>query len=178
MSPRNIPDFQGDLYDTLDFIGRLYEGDHVEVGTRHGASAIKVARARAKGIIYCIDPLENQMFNQEYGNVQETGHSATLKAIIEREELIDRIVLIQAYSQPWPLPEEQRFVSGFIDGCHIHPVPMWDWDAMSKVVDNAIVLDNVDLPGLLGCITRIRMDKDWRLKSTSKRTAIAWKLPS
>jgi len=173
----NIPSFSGDLYEALDFIGRLYEGDHVEIGSRHGKSAIEVARARVQGTIYCIDPLEKQIFNQEYGNARETGHSATFAASIEREELTARIVLVQEYSLPWPLPSTQRFVTGCIDGCHIHPVPMWDFDAMSQFVDKAIVLDNTDLPGLIGCITRIRMRPDWEFRVASRNVGIAWKIP-
>ena len=163
-----------DLYETLARIGAQFVGDHVEIGSLHGKSAMVVARARPGAHIYCIDPLEKQMWSQEYQGY-ETGNSEVFMENIRHNELEDRITLIQEYSYPWPLPGAQLFSTALIDGCHTHPIPMYDFVNLAPIVQNAIVIDNVDLPGLIGCLAAVRVNKEWRLESFSRKVAVAWR---
>ena len=149
----------------------------MEIGSFHGKSAIVMARARKEGgHVYCIDPLEKQMWSQEYQGY-ETGHSEKFYANIQQAGLADRITLIQEYSVPWPKGLPGSFSTGLIDGCHTHPIPMWDFWNMAWKVRNAIILDNVDLPGLIGCLAAVR-SANWQLESMSRKVAVAWRKKS
>ena len=171
-----IPIFKNpaDLYETLRVIGGMFKGDHVEIGTRHGTSAFVIAKARPGAHIFCVDPLETQQWNDQYQGHKETGYSPTLLLEIAQRGLYDRVHLVREYSLPWPLSKTRRFDTALIDGCHIHPVPMWEFEVLSTIVDGAIVLDNIDLAALIGCVTKIRMTPGWVLEYTSRKVAVAW----
>lgn len=165
---------EADLYETLRIIGAMFKGDHVEIGTLNGKSAFIMAHARPSAHIYCVDPMEKQKANDQYQGIKETGHSAIFIKNREDEKLIEQITLIQEYSLPWPLPPEQRFDTALIDGYHVHPIPMWEFEILSKIVNGAIVIDNADLFHLTGCITKIRMTPGWVLEYAGKKVAVAW----
>ena len=121
-------------------------GDHVEIGTFYGASAILVALVKKAfgmhGKVYCVDPLE---VRSDVAPDASTGIMATQAIVMSNAEkfsVADRIVLVPNYSKPWPIDENKTFASGYIDGDHWNGFPLWDWQQLSKRVTYSIVFDD------------------------------------
>lgn len=118
------------------------DGDHVEIGTYYGASAILAAQTKLKyrlgGRVVCIDPLDGY-----YGNAAEEITPGVLRANAQACGVSLRIV--RGVSTPWPAElENNRFVSAFIDGWHWGDVPLEDFRNLSKRVARFILFDNYD----------------------------------
>ena len=146
------------MYQTLNQIGAMFAGDHVEIGTRHGRSAAAVAAYRRNGIVVCIDPmqdLEVEGTPRKYND----NHSDRLFANMRRLGL--KIELVQAYSTPWPLPAFRRFTTALMDGDHMAPQPLKDWEALSLVVDNIVLVDDIDQEGVWPAVEAIVAHEDW-----------------
>lgn len=137
-------------------------GDHVEIGTLYGASAMTVATAKAmaglSGTVYCIDPwddrkttevcamspkIENDL-SAKFEDVQE--NVSRLNAMLEKNGIPRvSIELIKAKSQPWPHKlDDKRFVSAFIDGLHYGDVPKLDFGECAKRTTHYIGFDNYE----------------------------------
>lgn len=107
-------------------------GDHLEIGTLHGASAIAVAlakkRAGVPGEVYCLDPLsgrpDNPYINQTHPNARPE-----LEIVLANAERFGiKLNIIQKKSYPWPKELEARtFQTAYIDGDHRYPWPKHDW---------------------------------------------------
>ncbi|MDH4269083.1 MAG: class I SAM-dependent methyltransferase [Dehalococcoidia bacterium] len=124
-------DFVG--YEVLiDFIHQraLYklEGDIIEIGAYMGRGTAKLARfAQTYGKkVYAIDVFDPSLDKTlsrsgiKAGDVYEAflqGRSM-LEAYRESTRAFDNIVTIREDSQKVSFPREQRFIFGFIDGCH------------------------------------------------------------
>ena len=124
-------DFVG--YEVLiDFIKRraLYEleGDIIEIGAYMGRGTAKLARfaQRYGKKVYAIDIFDPSLDKTvsksgiKAGDVYEAflqGRSM-LEVYQESTRALDNIVTIREDSKKVSFPEEQRFVFGFIDGCH------------------------------------------------------------
>jgi SAM-dependent methyltransferase len=124
-------DFVG--YEVLiDFIKQraLYklEGDIIEIGAYMGRGTAKLAKfaQRYGKRVYAVDifdpSLDKTMSKSgiKAGNVYEAflqGRSM-LEAYQESTRGFDNIVTIREDSKKLSFPEEQRFIFGFIDGCH------------------------------------------------------------
>ena len=124
-------DFVG--YEVLiDFIKQraLYEleGDIIEIGAYMGRGTAKLAKfaQRYGKRVYAIDVfdpgLDKTMSESgiKAGDVYEAflqGRSM-LEAYQESTRGLDNIVTIREDSKKISFPEEQRFIFGFIDGCH------------------------------------------------------------
>lgn len=137
-------------------------GDHLEIGTLFGASAMVVAAAKSmaglSGTVYCIDPWGDR--NKDHvgvlGKQAEEELSAT-KADVEEnvkrinEKLVSmnlkpmKIELIKAKSQPWPKQlNDNKFVTSFIDGLHYNEMPKRDFEECAKRTIHYIGLDNYE----------------------------------
>jgi hypothetical protein len=124
-------DFVG--YEVLiDFIKRraLYEleGDIIEIGAYMGRGTAKLAKfaQRYGKRVYAIDVFDSSLDNTmsksgiKAGDVYEAflqGRSM-LEAYQESTRGFDNILTIKEDSKKLSFPEEQRFIFGFIDGCH------------------------------------------------------------
>jgi predicted O-methyltransferase YrrM len=104
-------------------------GNHVEIGTFFGASAIVAAMTKREfdlvGDIHCIDPLKN---------------ISSKEAIMDNACMFgveDRIIIHEEYSDPWPI--KGRFATGFIDGDHWNDMPLVDWLNMEQVVSHMVI---------------------------------------
>lgn len=149
-------------------------GDHCEIGTLFGASAIAVALAKKEwgfpGKVYCVDPYlprENEVHSSTHVPAGMLNGSAD---VLARNALKfgvqDRIVLIQAPSQPWPEPlMESRFVSSYIDGAHLGRMPWWDFVELSRRTDHYIAFDNYEegYPDVVTAVLRALNGQDWSL---------------
>lgn len=128
-------------------------GDHVEIGTLWGASAITVALAKKAaglaGTVYCIDPWPKKRETVAVGGsgVKKIHLSnATITGVrrnIKKAEV--DVKLIRAKSQPWPDKlKDHRFVSAYIDGNHISPTPMQDFEECAKRTEYYVGFDNYE----------------------------------
>lgn len=128
------------------------DGDHLEIGTLHGGSAILVALTKQllgfSGKVVCIDPLDgyykNTMRGMNYDPITQVPVSlSTLQENVKRLGVTDRIEIIQARSIPWPI-RDREFETAYIDGNHWDGVPMLDWLNVRKVTRQYVAFDNCD----------------------------------
>ena len=131
------------------------DGDHVEIGSLFGASARVAAGVKTKyeytGTVYCIDPME---FDSHEACIRLEGNDSQKMMLREQFQIFsdatkaygDRIRLIRKPSYPWPLEDDQRFVTAFIDGWHYGDGPLNDAKKLVDVVSEMILLDDV-VPG-------------------------------
>ena len=148
------PGAAGRSLEAVEHLVSIYggEGDHLEIGSLFGASAIVAARTKLAtkqgGKIVCIDPMLTDE-QEPYFHVQ--GMNAVEKLFFDNQELIfrdstkgfDNIELVRARSQPWPLDQSRRFTTAFIDGWHYEDGPLMDAKIVAKITDVAILLDDV-----------------------------------
>lgn len=135
-------------------------GDHLEIGTLFGGSAILAALVKKaydiSGNIICIDPLEGY-YGEPIDPVSELP--ITIEVVLEnitKFALDDRIKLVQAKSQPWPLSIEDEFVSAFIDGQHDYKSCLSDWLNCKNCVSKVIQFDNfgIDYPQVCNVVSQ------------------------
>ena len=152
-------------------------GDHCEIGTLFGASAISVALAKKEwgfpGKVYCIDPylprVQQGVSVNPNANIapdQLDGKPEVLANNAVKFGVHDRIVLMNAKSQPFPPPLlNQRFVSAYIDGDHIGQMPWWDFLELSRRTDHYIGFDNFEdsYPDVVSAVLRAINGGDWSL---------------
>ena len=128
----------------------LCDGDHLEIGTLHGGSAIVVALLKKhcgySGKVVCIDPLDGYYPNSKrYSRLDILTHipvsMETLKENMRRFGV--QLEVVQAYSDPLPITG-RRFATAYIDGDHWNGVPLKDWNAVKRITDKFITFDNCD----------------------------------
>ena len=164
------------LYQCIMQVSALYPGDHVEIGTRLGHSAAIAAAFREYGTVYCIDPMKVPFTNEMAERLSKGANVLDqFRTNMEDLNLEDRVKLTIGMSDPWPWPEDQRFVTGLIDGSHDHPWPIIDWNNMKKVVDKVIVIDDTLIRGATPAIIAAQNDPDWNYQPYSKYVGYAWR---
>jgi hypothetical protein len=159
MIVRDINGRAADSGRSLPALGKVVHmagpGDHVEIGTLFGASAIMAALVKEEfgmtGQIYCIDPLTARDPNIQYHEDNErikNNKEATLEIVLEnfdKFKVSDRIVMLPQPSVPWPEDlKDHQFVSGFIDGDHFHGMPWQDFLNTRDRVKNFLMIDNFE----------------------------------
>src|SRR3990167_7392908 len=164
---------------SLPFLGSMVylagDGDHVDIGTLYGASAIMAAlikkRFKLKGTVYAIDPYDP--VTRETQAAPQPGIQGNLSATpeefwknVEEFGLKDRIKLVQKNSNPWP--EELRdavFASAYIDGNHTGDFPFNDFLNLRGRVSNYIGCDNYeeDYPDVVDAMWKAMNTEDWFL---------------
>lgn len=141
-----------------------YVGDHVEIGTMWGGSAILTAMFKPVGKIYTIDPLTE---NAYYGSSDWDGERPTVVDLQENIEyfgLSNRIVHVNAWSDPFPL-KDQFFDTAFIDGDHTFKGAMADFINLHDRVNFHILFDDLDdrhLPVVNAFEAAQRFSSKWR----------------
>ena len=132
------------------------DGDHLEIGSLFGASAIIVAmmkeREGLKGNVVCIDPFLPRKVGYQSTAVM-TEEELDEKLNSSAEKLIanakmfgveERIEIIQASSDPFPIKNGRRFSTAFIDGDHNEDMPAKDFVNCAKHTDHYIGIDNFE----------------------------------
>jgi len=142
-------------------------GDHLEIGTSWGASAIAVALAkRAAGLpgkVYCIDPYPKKRVAKLKGNLKQATISAARRNFKAAE--VD-VTIIRASSDPFPKKlEDKRFVSSYIDGQHLGDMPYKDLMACAKRTQHFIGVDNYEegYPDVLDAVHKFAAQREWNL---------------
>jgi len=147
------------------------EGDIIEIGVYMGRGTAKLAKfARRYGkMVYAIDVFDPRLDKTmsksgiKAADVYEAflGGRSMLEAYQDSIRGFDNIVTIREDSKKVTFPEEQRFIFGFIDGCHqqsyvendfyaiwphlvsggalgFHDYKFDDWPEVTKAVDKLI----------------------------------------
>jgi hypothetical protein len=123
-------------------------GDHVEIGTLWGGSAIVAALAKQTAdrgeIVYTIDPM-----NTGYWQVGDPSHSniiPTKERVLANFQFFgvaNQIRLIQYKSFPWPLSTELTFGTVFIDGDHQAEAVIQDFNSV-RLLTSIILFHDYD----------------------------------
>lgn len=124
------------------------DGDHLEIGTLFGGSAILAALVKQhynfEGKVICVDPLDGY-----YGASLDpvTGERVGVDAVKKNAESLGVsgwIKIVPAHSNPWPFEIGDRFKSAYIDGDHGYSGCLSDWENCRRTVTDFIILDNYD----------------------------------
>lgn len=150
------------------------DGDHVEIGSLFGASAIAVALMKKelghKGKVYCIDPYNEeeraQMVRASTPEVEQllSGNPEMLMKNAEKFDI--ELELIQTYSDPWPKElENNQFVTAYIDGDHLGDAPSKDFENLRGRVAWYIGTDNFEeeYPSVVKMVMDASDTDDWFL---------------
>ncbi|MDH5507632.1 MAG: class I SAM-dependent methyltransferase [Anaerolineae bacterium] len=142
-------------------------GDHLEIGTLFGGSAILAARIKQDynlaGKVVCVDPMQGYY-----------GKPDPFTGLLPSEELFwenagkfgvtERMELVVARSKPWPLAAERRFASALIDGDHSPDGVRHDWQRANAQTSRYVVFDNYDksFPGVRRTVRMAGQEEAWR----------------
>ena len=157
-----VKDINGRAADSgrsLPALGKVVQmagpGDHIEIGTLFGASAIMAALVKEEfgmtGKIYCVDPFVPRSpsihYNEEKQRIKD-NKEATLEIVLEnfdKFKVSDRMVVVPQPSYPWPVDlKDHEFVSGYIDGDHGNGMPWADFLSLRDRVKNFLMFDNFE----------------------------------
>jgi hypothetical protein len=128
-------------------------GDHLEIGTLFGGSAIVVALLKSRhgldGKVYCVDPLNGYYYTRSGRRIDKISGLRVDRATLDYNAwqfgVEDRIEVIEKHSIPWPDElKDNKFVSAYIDGDHWKNAPMEDWENVKDRVSRFVVFDNYD----------------------------------
>jgi len=158
----------GSIETLLRFVAKSGQGNHLEIGTLFGGSAIPVAILKKKlllpGMVICIDPLDGY-YNQEK-DIQ-SGHRVNpynLFKNINHFGLGNRILVMKSKSVPCPKFVDIGFSTAYIDGDHENGVPLHDWKCVRDKVSKFVIFDNCDKnhPEVREACMKARLDPEWK----------------
>ena len=131
----------------MEYVYKSGGGNHIEIGTLFGGSAIAVALLKKHlehpGLVFCIDPLAG--FYNEGLIDSQSGVAVTPQTLfknIQKFDVGDRIMVMQARSDPCPKFTDICFSTAYIDGDHEHGIPVRDWSCVNSHVTDYIIFDN------------------------------------
>jgi len=149
------------------------DGDHVDIGSLYGASALVVALIKRKlglkGDVYCIDPYNEKIRDKVVrpSDGLDSPVSATPEELLANANHFDvELKLIQKNSHPWPEElKDNIFASAYIDGDHLGNAPMNDFLNLRGRVTGYIGTDNVEeeYPDVVRMILFASATDDWFL---------------
>jgi hypothetical protein len=173
----NMTDRVADNGISLPWVGAMVaaagDGDHVEIGSLNGASAITAALVKKElgysGKVYCIDPYEPR--DEKIGGSEGPMPPDILNGSPEKlkknaDAFGVELTLIQKKSQPWPKELDKiNFVSAFIDGEHIYDTPWLDFKECAARTSGYISLDNYEegYPSVIEAVNKAlsEMGREW-----------------
>lgn len=171
----------------------LYEsgdGDHLEIGTLHGGSAVVAGLMKVhcgySGDIWCVDPLDGYYMGTPYQHATDwvSKIPVTPKRVCDNARhfgLDQRIKVVQSKSLPWPADLPSHFASVFIDGDHWGDVPWQDWLNVKDHTGQYVIFDNVDAsthPAVWSAVEKAAQDPDWELVFRQGITGILKRRPA
>lgn len=164
---------------SLPFLGSMVwlanGGNHVDIGTLYGASALTAAAVlqhrNLEGTVYCVDPYDAETRAKQVrptegmvGNLSGTPEELFKNA--KDLGLEDRIKLVRKPSHPWP--EELNdvfFATAYIDGNHLREAPWNDFQNLRGRVSHYIGADNYEeeYPDVVDAMWKAMNTDDWFL---------------
>lgn len=143
-------------------------GDHLEIGTSWGGSAIAVALAKKAaglpGTVYCIDPYPDKRKVKVTNPHDKLATISGAKKNIAKAEV--DVKIIRASSKPFPEElADKTFVSSYIDGDHLGDMPEHDLLECAKRTTYFIGVDNYEegYPDVVDAVHKFAHDEDWNL---------------
>jgi hypothetical protein len=156
-----------------------YSGDHVEIGTLWGATAILAGlakvRSKRKGTVYTIDYMRGGYW--DYGDPGHKNQKPTARAVVENIRKFDlqgRVIPVRSPSFPFPLPGVLP-VTALIDAGHEYEPCLRDWQSMRPITTKAIAFHDYckTHPGVMRVVdTVVRKDPEWTLREVVDTIAI------
>jgi len=154
----------------LSMIAAGGDGDHVDIGSLYGASAIGAALIKKEmgleGDVYCIDPYDSETRDASV-RAQEMDNpvSATPEELMANAEFFEvELKLIQKESHPWPEElTDNVFATAYIDGAHNLDAPMNDFLNLRGRTTNYIGTDNFEeeYPSVVASMVFAMDQEDW-----------------
>lgn len=145
-----------DVETVMRYVHLAGGGNHLEIGTLFGGSAIAVALLQEKmhsyGMVFCIDPLDGyypQYFTGVSKEIDASGQRVSPDVLfrnITNFNVGNRIAVIRAYSADVIdlFTRDIRFATAYIDGDHSNGMPLNDWLKINKFVTKYVIFDNCD----------------------------------
>ena len=156
----------------LEFVEKAGDGNHLEIGTLFGGSAIAVALLKESrnqsGIVFCIDPLDGFYNDGSKGFIDnQSGKAVTPEVLFEnirRFGVEKKLVVMQKRSVPCPNLVNIEFSTAYIDGEHSSGVPLKDWICIKDIVTRFVIFDNYadTHPDVQNAGLMARNDPDWK----------------
>jgi len=151
-------------------------GDHLEIGSMWGGSAILAALTKKRngitGKVVCVDPFRDMDWSsgRPGGRPNPDIFLSNMKAM----GVEDMVELVCAYSNPWPLGK-RKFSSIFVDGDHAENWPVIDWHNSKNRTDLVIYHDlTIYEKDVMRAVKIIRADSRWEEIGQVESIA-AWK---
>lgn len=158
----------------MEYVLRAGGGNHLEIGTLFGGSAIPVALAKKKynqsGMVVCVDPL-NGYYQDRFpgpsmidGNCGVAVTPETLFENIETFGVADRVLVLRSKSEAIANLIDMKFTTAYIDGDHWGDAPLNDWLLVKDITSRYVIFDNHDEahPEVLYACGFADRDPDWR----------------
>jgi len=154
-----------------------HNGDHLELGTLYGATAIMVALTKMtlgyNGKVYCVD---NFSYRPE-------GPEPSADLVMENAKKFgveNYIVLLEG--DTYPLPPDiinRHYESAYIDAAHDFDSCVTDWYGVKLLADRVVFHDYDFHPSHMGVVQVVELaikEPDWRLVHLSHHSAILQKV--
>ena len=162
---------------SLPFLGSMVaaagDGDHIDIGSLYGASAIMAALIKKelgfKGDVYCVDPYDKEKREAVVQGSPElkSAVAATSEELMKNADKFGVILkLIKKESHPWPAElERSSFASAYIDGDHLSDGPWNDFLNLRGRVTGYIGCDNYEeeYPDVVSAMHKAMDTDDWFL---------------
>ena len=150
-------------------VAQAGDGDHVDIGSLFGASAITAAlvkkRLNKAGTVYCVDPFEERKNVAWRSEIPEEIKSGNPEALMENAAKMGvELKLVQKRSYPWPEELNTKlFSTAYIDGDHYKEAPYRDFLSLSIRVKHYIGFDNYEegFPDVQNAFHRALHTGDW-----------------
>ena len=149
------------------------DGDHVDIGSLYGASAIGAALIKKElgftGDVYCIDPYDQETRDATVKSRSGMNNpvSATADELMANAEFFGvELKLTKQKSYPWPEElEDNVFASAYIDGDHIGNGPLNDFESLRGRTTGYIGTDNYEeeYPDVVSSMIFAVDTEDWFL---------------
>ena len=138
----------------LQFVCHVSSGDHLEIGSLWGGTAILAGLSR-DCTVYCIDPLTDEE-SSSYKATPEGFKKNLTKFGVDA-------VLMRQKSNPWPDEiKDMEFGTAFIDGSHKKESVLWDWNHVKKITRQYVIFHDLHLDGPLAVFNEASKDPNWR----------------
>lgn len=139
-------------YNAIFDVSFFSDGNHLEIGSLWGGSALVAAMARREngkhGVVYCVDPMIPELYepcSKRAGNLTPERMAIMPEVFAENMKLFgveDRVVHIRKKSQPFPEELEHiTFSTAYLDGWHYGNTPRDDVRELSERVDDFIIIN-------------------------------------
>lgn len=148
------------------------QGDHVEIGCLWGATAILAALAKreagVEGHVYTIDKMSGGFW--QTGDTEYYNRVPTRKIVMqnfERTGTQHDITLVEALSNPWPLPDTVKPRTVLIDGSHTYEGCKQDWQNVKRLEPEFVLFHDYASgrhPGVQKAVDKIRSSEpEWKM---------------